>query len=764
MSAKTRRRRYWIAVQAVAALSLLAVLFLWLRGERRGGLEQLTAGSAAGFNVLVLTLDTTRADRLGCYGHSAAQTPVLDGLAAEGVRFDDAVTVVPVTLPSHATIFTGLDPPHHGVRNNGEFRLDSEHETLAEVLREKGYETAAFVSAFVLDARFGLDQGFDLYDDHVDFPPPAPFGALISPIHERSGGKTTDAAIRWLARRDRKRPFFCWVHYFDPHYPYTPPSPFAGRFRGRPYDGEIAYMDAQIGRLLQALITDGTRDNTLIIVVGDHGEGLGDHDETSHAQLIYDSTMRVPLLIACRGLFRGPFVVDDVVVSTADIFPTVLDLLGVENKMPCDGKSLIAAEVESDRMIYLETLASYFDNGWSPLYGLRRHNDKYILAPRPEYYNLRSDYDELSNLYDKVTGAALAARDMLVSELSARLGEQLPLDGIVATTRPLEPEAIRKLESLGYVGRIADADAEQALPDPKDMMPVAQGIDRADRMAGAGRLDEALAVLQEAASLAPRDPKVLLAMGNVHLQLGHNQEAEAAFRSAVANTSNPRMPIVAAQLFLEARLPAKALEFLMPLRQSHPDNVDALVNMGIAHIRLGQLEQAHAVLLHAERLDETRFETHINLTACLRRLGRPAEALQYADRAVALAPELAQTHHARGLALMQLGENEEALRSLTTAVSLDAGNPRIVQDVANVCARLGRYLEAQTHFETLATLLPTRWEPQLGLARVNLNLGKLDEAEAALHAGLRLAPNQRRLLALAGQLSELRNQLTDDGG
>ncbi|MCH7873488.1 MAG: sulfatase, partial [Planctomycetes bacterium] len=330
-------------------------------------------GSAAGYNVLLVTLDTTRADRLGCYGYDAAGTPTLDALAKQGIRFDDAVTVAPVTLPSHASILTGLAPHHHGVRNNGGFHLEPTHVTLAEVLSDRGYQTAAFIAAFVLDARYGLDQGFDVYNDDVALDSSNTIEAFARPIYERSATRVTSDAVSWLGARDRTRPFFCWVHYFDPHKPYHAPPPFDARFRNRPYDGEIAYMDAQIGRLVQALKREGAWDNTLIVVVADHGEGLGDHGEATHAKLIYDSVMRVPLIMACPGLFEQSYIVDDVVVSVTDIFPTVLDLLGMEIPVDVDGLSLLAARSKKDRTIYMENLATYLDNGWSPLYRLRRH-------------------------------------------------------------------------------------------------------------------------------------------------------------------------------------------------------------------------------------------------------------------------------------------------------------------------------------------------------------------------------------------------------
>ena len=546
-------RRPWRWIATASGVALLGV-FAWVWMRDTPSVEPVptavSSGDAAGFNVLLITLDTTRADRLGCYGRTGAQTPVLDSLAKRGMRFDDAVTVAPITLPAHATILTGLNPPRHGIRHNGEFRLDAAHETLAEILKDRGYGTAAFVSAFVLDARFGLDQGFDLYDDDVSTVSSATVTAFSKPVYERSAGRVTNAAIRWLETRDRDRPFFAWVHYFDPHNPYRPPPPFSSRFRDRPYEGEIAYMDSQIGRLLQTLVAQDQHERTVVIAVADHGEGLGEHDETTHAKLIYDSTMRVPLIISSPELFPSPVVVDDVVVSIADVFPTVLDLLGIDAPASLDGKSLLRPSESLNRSVYMETLAPYFDNGWSPLYGLRRHGDKYILAPTPEYYDLNVDPGELVNLFETAKGGAKAARDNLATTLAGQLAASAPLEAVVATAQTLDPEAIRRLEALGYVGSIATTEKGDSLPDPKDVMSVLKKIDQASALSRAGRYKEALTVIAETISLSPHDPVLLLTQGKTYLFMDRIADAEATFHEVHALRPSARVCVLLAQIML----------------------------------------------------------------------------------------------------------------------------------------------------------------------------------------------------------------------
>ncbi len=355
-------------------------------GSGSARFEPPRSGSARGFNLLLITLDTTRTDRIGSYGYASASTPALDGLASRGLRVADAVTVAALTLPSHSSILTGLIPPRHGVRTNGHTLADS-HRTLAEILGDAGYQTAAFVSSFVLESRFNLDQGFETYDDRVMLSFEATFGTG----NERPAGAVTAAAITWLRARDVGRPFFAWVHYFDPHHQYDPPAEFGLRFADRPYDGEIAYMDSEISRLLGGLGEQGLSERTLVVVAGDHGESLGEHGERFHGRTVYESTIRVPLIMAAPpSVVTKPGVIDDRVVSLVDILPTVLDLAGVTALDALDGLNMFRADAEPARAVYVEAVAGHLDNGWAPLYALRTRTEKHIDAPRPEAVRARA--------------------------------------------------------------------------------------------------------------------------------------------------------------------------------------------------------------------------------------------------------------------------------------------------------------------------------------------------------------------------------------
>ena len=561
---------------------------------RPGPILAVPPGAAAGFNILLVTLDTTRADRIGCYGYRRAATPILDRLAASGVRFAEALTAAPETLPAHATLLTGLLPPHHGVRINTEGRLGSLHQTLAEVARGRGYQTAAFVSAFVLDARFGLDQGFDHYDDRVDATRGTAFAAGTN---ERRAGATTDAALAWLRSRDRARPFLLWVHYFDAHAPYDPPEPFASRFAGSLYDGEIAYVDAQLGRLLEGLDAAEPRDKTVVIVVGDHGESLGEHYERTHSVFLYRSTVRVPLVFSNPRLFPKPAVVDGAVVSLADVAPTLLDLLGVEDPPARDVVSLLATKADPRRGVYVESLVPWLDFGWAPLFGLRTLRESYVLAPRPECYDLRTDADERRNLIQpgdaKGGPCAIQAR-----QLERMVTQMPPYEIAAAGPRTVDPEARERLQALGYLGGAGPGE-RGPLADPKDMIDVASLVQDANALLSGGKPAEALEIARRAAARSPRDRTVLNALAKVHLRLGRLKEAEDALR---------------------------ALRAIQP-------RADASVLLAQILILDGRLEEAARLLDEAERLDSRHGGVYIARGDLLARQGRKDQARASYERA-----------------------------------------------------------------------------------------------------------------------------------
>jgi len=575
-------------------------------------------GAAAGRSLVLITLDTTRADRIGCYGYPGAETPNLDLLAAEGVRFADVVTPVPMTLPAHASLLTGLDPPDHEVRANGEYSLGPEHTTLAEALAGAGYETAAFVSSFVLARRFGLAQGFDVYDDDLE----AARGSAFEQQNERSAAAVTGAALAWVERRGAGggRPFFLWVHYFGAHDPYEPPSPWRERHADSPYDGEIASVDAAVGRLLEGVAAFVPPERSVIVAVGDHGESLQEHAERYHSRSLYEGAIRVPLLIAAPGAIAAGGAVDDRVVGLVDLYPTLLDLLGVARPPggpPLDGRSLTrtgapsgaspgASSADEDRALYVETLNTYLDNGWAPLYALRRHTDKYIFAPHPEYYDLRDDPHEQVNL---LAGESSAGASQSLAE---RLGDLVAAQpGIVEVARgrqEADPEVRARLEALGYLsGGGGPAAPGTDLPDPKDMLPLHEELLAARRALARGDLQEAARVARKLVQAAPRNRAALQLLGEAYARMGDLARAEQALRRHMEIRPGVGALVVLAQVMMQQGRFDEAVALLDAAAELDPLHGAVALARGDLQMIQGHPTRARALYEEAARVDPYRF-------------------------------------------------------------------------------------------------------------------------------------------------------------
>ncbi|HEV7501761.1 MAG TPA: sulfatase, partial [Vicinamibacteria bacterium] len=408
--------------------------------EVRARLDAFRAGPRD-LNVVIITLDTTRADRLGCYGFAGIETPHIDALARQGTLFENATSTAPLTFPSHSSIFTGLTPPHHGARDNGGFFLDDARTTLAERLKAGGYATGAFIGAWVLESRWGLAQGFDEYSDHFDL---SKYKVISLGTVQKPGDEVMDNALGWLDTVQQRK-FFAWVHLYDAHSPYEPPEPFATRYRGTPYLGEIAYADKVVGRLTAWLESHGLMDHTVVIVVGDHGESLGEHGEATHAYFIYESTTHVPLIVRTPWNLSGR---SRAQVSTVDIMPTVLDLVGLAPQDGIDGRTLAPALLDAaapvDHESYSETYFPRYHFGWQHLRSLRDARYTYVDAPHPELYDRSQDPGETRNIFKAYSGRAEALR-LRLEAMSRSSGSQAP------ERKQLDPETLQRLAALGYV-------------------------------------------------------------------------------------------------------------------------------------------------------------------------------------------------------------------------------------------------------------------------------------------------------------------------
>jgi len=613
-------------------------------------------------NLVLITLDTTRADHLGAWGYRNAHTPVLDALAARGTRFARCDTAAPITLPSHATLLTGLFPPRHGVRDNGTFVLAPKVETLAERLAARGYDTAAVVSAVVLARHQGLDQGFRLYDDDLDEGYAA--GTLVS---ERSAGDTTAAALAALGKL--RQPFFLWVHYFDPHEEYRPPTRFADLVPGphRLYDGEIAYMDSAVGELLKKLPPD-----TDLVAVGDHGEMLGEHGESTHGLLLSRGVRRVPLILAGPDVPAGR--VSDCLVRTADVAPTLLALAGAKPAAGLDGASLlpVPAGALCSRQTYTESFLPFFAYKWYPLRSLSGDRFFYVKAPKSSLYDLTADPGESRDLAAVQQGTAQAWERRLVDLLKG-LGETL--DVRVRPENVLSDEQRRQLASLGYLGGVAEGQVTGDLPDPRAMTVVAQALHRASGTVQEGRCAEALPELDAIVKRDPHNFPALSLAGFCLRQAGRLESALALFQRASRENDLNAVPIA--------------------------DAAGCLLD-------LGRKQEAEREYRRALALDPAQAVAATNLARLLRGRGdrKGAQAvLETALRAGAHEPDV---YLERGLGRAEEGSFAAALADFREAAHRDPANPGPLENAAKAAYQLGRQREAAQFYEQLLRLAPSR--------------------------------------------------------
>jgi arylsulfatase A-like enzyme/Tfp pilus assembly protein PilF len=581
----------------------VALLIVFAAGCARPPQPQAAAPAAR--NLLLITIDTLRADRVGAYGYKAARTPGIDALAARGARFDSAFSSAPITLTSHATIMTGRYPPGHGARHNGS-RVDPNVPTMAETLHQAGFATAAIVAAFPLDARFGLNKGFDTYGDRM------PRGAGGRPASERPGRVVVDEALAWL-KDHRAGRFFLWVHLFEPHAPYGDPSD--NRPASARYDDEVAEADRQVVRLIEALASESS--TTLIAVAADHGEAFGEHGEISHSVFVYDTTLRVPLIIAGPGI--APAVIHNS-VGLVDLAPTLLSRLG-PFKFDADGidlNSALSGQQIPARELYAETFAPLLDFGWSPLRAVRSGGFKYIAAPKPELYRVSSDRDELQNLAttDKARAAALDDR---VQRISA---------ATLASARPQDPEAAARLQAMGYVSG-GKTDAKSPRPDPKDKRELAARIAQvtSGEFQGKALRDALEKILAE----DPTNPQAHVRLGYVLVDARDCPGAERHFKQAIAG----RLPGADAYLGLagcqaaDRRFDAAAAT-LQQAEAQEPGNPVVVANRGVVLSDSGRPADAVPVLQRAVTLDPDFNEARFNLALAHLRAGQKTEAAQQA--------------------------------------------------------------------------------------------------------------------------------------
>ena len=621
-------------------------------------------------SLVLITLDTVRADHLGSYGYKSARTPVLDRLAREGVQFADATTHAPITGPAHVGILTGMYPARFGIRDNAATPIPPDVITLAEVLKGAGYRTGGFIGAFILDRAYGFDQGFDVFDsEFTGFDPRARLNA------ERPATAVVDRTVAWLKTLSPGQPFFAWVHLYDAHSPYTPPPPFEKLFKDRPYDGEIAGVDRAIGSVIAALEERGLLDRTLIVAIGDHGEGLGEHGEDAHGVFLYDSVLRIPWVMRLPGRERAGTVIREQ-VRAVDLMPTVLDALQVTSPKGLDGESLLGVIRGRSRQdvppAYAETYYPKLHYGWSELRAVRVGDWKFIEAPRPELYAVRIDAAERANVIGNQGGLASrlnAEITGIASAWSSAPDRQAPTP---------DRETLERLRSLGYVGFGTPAVSGARGADPKDMISTLSAFNQlmgdATEDLRAGRRTAAADKLTRALAINTRAYNVHVMLGDVYLESKKYEQALGEYEAAALLNPNSAAPLLGAASTLLSQ---------------------------------GQLDLAAGKIDEAERLEPLSSEVQFARGRISERAGRTPEALGHYERAVTANPsdprprarlanaaiqlrlvdvaaaqftellamgyEPARTHFGLGWVAQARGDRATAAREYRQALALDPG-------------------------------------------------------------------------------------------
>ncbi|MBE3124250.1 MAG: sulfatase-like hydrolase/transferase [Acidobacteria bacterium] len=741
-----KRTALWpfLAAAAVVIAALLAWIFLGRPGAAAETIARLWARQGTKRpNIILVTMDTTRADHLGCYGYQGVSTPNLDALAGRGVLFEQAATAAPLTLPAHSTIMTGMYPTYHGVRVNGNTALSDEQTTLAEVLSAQGYQTGAFIGAFVLDGRWGMKQGFQHYDDQFDL---KKYKHLDLGEVQRPGNEVMDAALAWLDG-EKANPFFAWIHLYDPHVPYAPPEPYASEYARRgpagPYDGEIAFMDEQIGRVTAWLEANGLTGKTIIVLVGDHGESLGSHGEGTHGYFVYDYALHVPFLAVTpfEGL-RGKRVPSQ--VSTADVFPTILDLVNVPSPVKVQGRSLVPRmfkpERKDDVPAYGESMAPNLQFGWSALHALRTAQYKYIEAPRAELYDLVRDPDEQMNLLPQSPDVARRMK----SELD-RLMTETSLGAPTPQAANLDKDTMERLSALGYVGSPVSAKKASGgsgpLADPKDKLPVFSAVTRAGELILGEKYGEAAAALESALRDEPTIPQALLLLATCYVELGRNEEAKAKLDVLLKDDPESVQALISlANILLDEGKNEDVVALCKRTLSVDDKNTQAYTLIGEVYLEDENYVEA---LPYFEKAIETQpkiTRTRLNMAACLVGVKQYDRAEAELKAVIQDSPKFVLAHYNLGLLYEEQGRFEEARASYAEEVASFPQEYKARFNLGKVLFRLGDRVGALEQMREVVKIAPKLAEGHLLLARALLYESvPLGEVRAAVEKGLSLA-------------------------
>lgn len=700
-------KRIWIpAVIFLVLVGLLIYLFLLRAGpdKKIAGDKTLTSFRSLlspvnieELNIILFTIDTLRADHLECYGYDKVKSPQINRLAKEGILFEHNIAQTPLTLPSHSSILTGTYPLYHGIRDNGGFYLDESHHTLAESLKNKGYATGAFVAAFVLDSRWGLDQGFDTYYDNFDL---TKYKTVSLDSVQRRGDEVMAEVYKWVENQSLQK-FFAWIHLYDPHTPYDPPEPYKTEYKGSHfglYDGEIAYVDQLIGEFRDFMEKKNLFDKTLIIFTADHGESLGEHKESAHGFFIYDSDIRVPLIIRFpEGKFAGHVVSKQ--VKSIDIMPTVLHLLDEEIPGSVQGESVLSLifgnEAQDERSAYSETYWPRYHYGWSELKSLHKGRFKFIDAPQPELYDIYKDPGEVNNLVNEKASLSHEMKKELLGLIEDYASEGIEDVG----PRKIDNDSLEKLQALGYIGSFHTKakEKEGKLADPKDKIGLYNEIKLAQFLSAEKKMDEAEIKIKD---VLAKDPSVLEAryiLGNIYSKQKKYDEAIEEFR--------------------------KALEV-------DPDYYEAIFGMALAYKDAGMFDEAIVGFKRLVEMDPKDTKSFLHLGDIYHDKGQFEEAKNYLKSGIAIDPESPWFHNNLGAVYLKMNMYEEAEREIEKALSIERSIP--LNDAHFNMALLhearGEFNQAVLEYKKEQETSPFNFQPDFNLGLLYVKSKDLEKA------------------------------------
>lgn len=680
----------------------LAGVFTFIFLSRDSGLKSVRGQK--NFNIILITVDTLRADRLGCYGFTPDVTPAMDRMAASGVRFENCIAQTPLTLPSHTTILTGTLPIYHGVRDNGGFVVPPQLQTLAEAFKTAGYKTAAFVSAYVLDSKWGLNQGFDYYFDRFDL---GRFEKISLGEVQRRAEETIDEALNWL-EKNKSQKFFAWIHLYDPHTPYEPPEPFKSQFADRPYLGEIAYTDSQLARFWNFLEKEQLLNNLFLVLASDHGESLGEHGETTHGFFVYQEGIHVPLIFVTPfERFQGKTYSG--VVTLADIMPSLLEMTGLPVPAEVQGQSLVryfsGRKKQVDNLVYSETFYPRYHYGWSELRSFQNNRYKLIIAPVPELYDLKVDPDEQKNL--------VYIEKKIYQELT-RLAEDFEKKAGDSALEPdfasVDEETREKLAALGYLGSFVDPSklAGKKLADPKDKINIFNEISRARETGMAGNFEEAIATLKKILEEDPTISDGFFALGNVYFKARKFQEAVEAF--------------------------SRALEL-------KPDDSFAVINVANCYAALNRLELAEKFIQDQVQrgFDDPQFYHVLGTLYALR--NNYDKALPYFEQCLRKNPRSASAHNAIAAICLNRDDLACAEQHLRAARELNPTLLNLRYNLAQLYEKQNRLPEAMELYQQEIADSPSHFKALFNLARLYRLQHREQEELETLQRALQSDPN-----------------------